>query len=146
MAKSETKVVSTTIERTYKVTNEAAKAAKNSVKEYFKDYEKMLSALWNGLKAEEAGFKALNNVISGIAGGCNMKPEIWLITYYSKYVDGNNLPCNRRKDKETGKVYYKRATLSGQFARGILQRAALNCIESQRVGNAFKQEIVTPEE
>lgn len=127
------------------IDNDASRKAKNSVREYFRNYEKMLKALWQGLTAEEAGFKALNSVISGIAGGEGATPAVWLIQHFSRYIDAEGKPCNRRKDKD-GNIYFTAANLSGVNARGILQRAALNCIESQRQGNRFAQQIVTPEE
>lgn len=125
------------------IDNDSSRKAKESVKNYFGNYETQLKIQWNGLKEEETAFKALNAVISGIAGGQGEKPYIWLVKHFSKYIDKDEKPCNRFKD-EDGKPFYKLATLSGVTARGLLKKAALNCIESQRLGNCFKQVVVTP--
>ena len=125
------------------IDNDASRKAKNNVKEYFGNYETQLRVQWNGLKDEDTAFKALNNVISGIAGGEGEKPYIWLIKHFSRYATADGMPCNRFKD-EDGKVYYKLATLSGVTARGLLKKSALNCIESQRIGNRFEQTVVVP--
>lgn len=141
MANTTTKVV--IAERTAtQFDNAASKAGKNSINNYFGDYETQLRVQWDGLKAEDTAFKALNTVIAGIAGGQGEKPYIWLIKKFSKYVTEQGQPCNRYKD-EGGKVYFKLATLSGVTARGLLKKAALNCIESNRLGNRFRQEVVT---
>lgn len=132
------------VERTITtIDNDASRKAKESVKAYFGNYETQLKVQWNGLKDEETAFKALNNVIAGIAGGQGEKPYIWLIKHFSRYIDSLERPCNRFKD-EDGKVFYKLATLSGVTARGLLKKAAINCIESQRLGNRFEQKVVTP--
>lgn len=125
------------------IDNDSSRKAKDSVKNYFGNYETQLKIQWNGLKEEETAFKALNNVIAGIAGGQGEKPYIWLVKHFSKYIDKDEKPCNRFKD-ENGKPFYKLATLSGVTARGLLKKAALNCIESQRLGNRFEQVVVTP--
>lgn len=118
-------------------TNIESKTAKESVKSYFADYEKLICALWDGLKNEDSAFKALNAVISGIAGGNGQKPAIWLCENYAsryyKTIDGKRVFYKKVKKE------YKPLTISGVTARGILKRSALNAIESQRVGNAFKQ-------
>lgn len=126
------------------IDNDASRKAKNAVKGFFDNYDKQLSILWQGLKAEDQAFQALNNVIAGIAGGDGDKPAVWLVKHYSKYVTKDLQPCNRRKNPDTGEVYYTAASLVGQYARGILKKAALNCIESQRLGNRFEQKTVTP--
>ena len=123
--------------------NAISKAKKTAIKAYFDDYSKILTALWNGLKNEDTAYKALNNVIAGIAGGENTTPANWLVLHYSKFVDKNGLPCNRYKD-ESGKEFYKLAKLTGATARGILKKCAINCIESQRKGNRFTQVEVVP--
>ena len=123
--------------------NDESRKAKTSVKDFFGDYSKQLRAIWNGLKEEENGFKALNAVISGFAGGENMTAPEWIIAHFAKYVDKNGIPCNRKKD-ENGAVYYTRCILSGVYARGILKKCALNCIESNRIGNRFTQIVVEP--
>lgn len=123
--------------------NDASRKAKGNVKEFFGNYETQLKIQWDGLKNEETAFKALNNVIAGIAGGQGEKPYIWLVKNFSRYATADGIPCNRFKN-ENGKVFYKRATLSGVTARGILKKSALNCIESQRIGNRFQQVIVDP--
>lgn len=125
------------------IDNDSSRKAKESVKNYFGNYETQLKIQWNGLKEEETAFKALNNVIAGIAGGEGEKPYIWLVKHFSKYIDKDEKPCNRFKD-DNGKTFYKLATLSGVTARGLLKKAALNCIESQRLGNRFEQVVVTP--
>lgn len=138
------KVESTKVERTIAtIDNESSRKAKDSVKSYFGNYETQLKVQWDGLKNEDTAFKALNAVIAGIAGGQGEKPYIWLIKNFSKFVDVNGCPCNRFKDEDK-KPFYKLATLSGVTARGLLKKAALNCIESQRIGNRFEQIIVTP--
>lgn len=125
------------------IDNDASRKAKNSVKDFFGNYEKQLKIQWDGLKNEDTAFKALNSVIAGIAGGVGEKPYIWLIKNFSRYVTADGEPCNRYKD-ENGKTYFKRATLSGVTARGLLKKSALNCIESQRLGNRFEQSVVEP--
>lgn len=125
------------------IDNDASRKAKNNVKDFFGNYEKQLKAQWDGLKNEDTAFKALNSVIAGIAGGVGEKPYIWLIKNFSRYISADLEPCNRYKD-ENGKPYFKRATLSGVTARGLLKKSALNCIESQRLGNRFEQIVVDP--
>lgn len=125
------------------IDNDSSRKAKESVKSYFGNYETQLKIQWNGLKDEETAFRALNGVIAGIAGGQGEKPYIWLIKHFSRFIDSQERPCNRFKD-EDGKPFYKLATLSGVTARGLLKKAALNCIESQRLGNRFEQVVVTP--
>lgn len=120
------------------IDNDASRKAKANVKEFFGNYETQLKIQWDGLKNEDTAFKALNNVIAGIAGGQGEKPYIWLVKNFSRYATADGIPCNRFKD-EDGKTYYKKAT-----ARGLLKKSALNCIESQRVGNRFQQVIVEP--
>ena len=123
--------------------NAASKAGKTSINNYFGDYETQLRIQWEGLKNEDTAFKALNSVIAGIAGGQGEKPYIWLIKNFSKYVTEQGQPCNHYKD-EQGRDRFRLATLSGVTARGLLKKAALNCIESNRIGNRFKQTIVVP--
>ena len=123
--------------------NEDSRKAKESVKEFFGNYEKQLKLQWDGLKHEDTAFKALNAVIAGIAGGIGEKPEIWLIKNFSKFVTEDLKPCNKHKDAN-GNVFFKLANLSGSTARGLLKKCALNCIESERIGNRFKQTFVTP--
>lgn len=123
--------------------NLESKTAKNAIKAFFADYEKQLSTEWNGLKAEDTAYKALNNVIAGIAGGEGLKPYEFIIKYFTKYIDENGTPCNRKKD-ENGQVYFTAYNMSGNNAKGILKRACLNCIESNRKGNRFEQIIVKP--
>lgn len=123
--------------------NDKSRKAKSNVKEFFGNYETQLRIQWDGLKAEDTAFKALNAVIAGIAGGEGFKPYVWLVMNYSRYITESYEPCNRFKD-DNGNVYYKRATLSGVTARGLLKKAAINCIESQRVGNRFEQKVVVP--
>lgn len=125
------------------IDNDASRKAKANVKEFFGNYETQLRIQWDGLKNEDTAFKALNNVIAGIAGGQGEKPYIWLVKNFSKYVTADFIPCNRRKD-EDNKVYFVKAMLTGVTARGILKKSALNCIESQRIGNRFQQVIVEP--
>lgn len=124
-------------------TNEDSKKAKESVKAFFSNYEKQLKLQWDGLKREDTAFKALNAVIAGIAGGIGEKPEIWLIKNFSKFVTEDLRPCNKYKNND-GNVYFKLANLSGATARGLLKKCAINCIESERIGNRFKQTIVVP--
>lgn len=118
-------------------TNIESKQAKESVQSYFSNYEKLICALWDGLKNEDDAFKALNSVVSGIAGGNGQKTAIWLCENYAsrfyKIVDGKRVYYRKTKDG------YKPLTISGVTARGILKKSALNAIESQRIGNAFKQ-------
>lgn len=123
--------------------NKESKARKEAVRAYFKSYDKILSALWNGLKAEEESNKAINAVIAGIAGGEGLTPAVWLVKHFSKLVDENGHPCTKRKDKD-GKEYFAKCDLSGVSARGLLQRAVLNFIESARLGNRFEQKVVEP--
>ena len=125
------------------IDNDASRKAKENVRSYFGNYETQLKVQWDGLKNEDTAFKALNSVIAGIAGGQGEKPYIWLVKNFSKYVTADFIPCNRFKDDDNN-VYYKRATLSGVTARGLLKKSALNCIESQRIGNRFQQVIVEP--
>ena len=122
--------------------NESAKSLKGSIKSYFSNYDSMLSALWNGLKCEDNAFKALNDTIAGIAGGEGLKPYQWLITNFaSRYVDANGTPLKKVKQAD-GTHIYKPMQMSGVTARGILKRSALNAIESQRSGNAWKVTII----
>ena len=123
--------------------NDSSRKAKENVRAYFGTYETQLKIQWDGLKNEDTAFKALNNVIAGIAGGQGEKPYVWLVKNFSKYVTADFVPCNRFKG-EDGKVYFKTCTLSGVTARGLLKKSALNCIESQRIGNRFHQVIVEP--
>lgn len=123
--------------------NAASKAGKTSINNYFGDYETQLRIQWDGLKNEDTAFKALNSVIAGIAGGQGEKPYIWLIKNFSKYVTEQGQPCNHYKDEQK-RDCFRLATLSGVTARGLLKKAALNCIESNRIGNRFKQTIVVP--
>lgn len=123
--------------------NKESKTRKEAVRAYFKSYDKILSALWNGLKAEEESNKAINAVIAGIAGGEGLTPAVWLVKHFSKYVDINGHPCTIRKDKD-GNKYFAKSDLSGVSARGLLQRAVLNFIESARQGNRFEQKVVEP--
>lgn len=127
------------------IDNDASRKAKSNVKDFFGNYETQLRVQWDGLKNEDTAFKALNAVIAGIAGGEGEKPYIWLIKHFTAYVTDSlePEPCSRFKD-EDGKVRYRRCTLSGATARGLLKRAALNCIESQRLGNRFSQTVVVP--
>lgn len=127
------------------INNETSKAAKQAIKSYFADYELQLKLQWDGLKQQDNAFKVLNNVIAGIAGKEGTKPEIWLIMHYSRFVTESLQPCRRRKDS-AGNEYFTLATLSGNTAKGLLKAAALNCIESQRIGNHFKQVTVVAEE
>lgn len=117
--------------------NVEAKGLKNGVKSYFGDYEAQINALWNGLKAEDSAYKALNEVISGIAGGEGKTPAVWLCenfaTRYYRIEDGERVYYKKVKGE------YKPILVNGVTARGILKRSALNAIESQRIGNAFKQ-------
>lgn len=120
-----------------KFTNVEAKGLKGGIKSYFGDYEAQINALWNGLKAEDNAYKALNEVISGIAGGEGKTPAVWLCeNYATRYYRIEN--CKRVYYKKV-KGEYKPILVNGGTARGILKRSALNAIESQRVGNAFKQ-------
>lgn len=123
--------------------NKESKTRKEAVRAYFKSYDKILSALWNGLKAEEESNKAINAVIAGIAGGEGLTPAVWLVKHFSKYVDINGHPCTIRKDKD-GNKFYAKCDLSGVSARGLLQRSVLNFIESARLGNRFEQKVVEP--
>lgn len=123
--------------------NDASRKGKTAVREFFGDYKKQLTALWNGLKEEENAFKALNSVIAGFAGGEGLTPAEWIIVHYSRFIDSDNIPCNRKRD-ENGDEYFTRCILSGQYARGILKKAAINCIESNRIGNRFQQVVVSP--
>lgn len=130
-------------ERTLQFDNNESRKAKQSLKDFFGDYTKQLNLQWSGLKNEDTAFKALNVVIAGIAGGENESPATWLIKHFSKYVTENFEPCNKRKDDD-GNVYFTKAMQTGVTARGLLKKAALNCIESNRIGNRFNQTIVTP--
>lgn len=123
--------------------NAASKAGKTSINNYFGDYETQLRVQWDGLKSEDTAFKALNSVIAGIAGGQGEKPYIWLVKNFSRFVTEDLRPCNRYKDEE-GRECFRLAALSGVTARGLLKKAAINCIESNRIGNRFKQTIVVP--
>lgn len=122
--------------------NDESRKAKTSLKNFFGDYAIQLNLQWQGLKNEDTAFKALNAVIAGIAGGENESPATWLIKHFSKYVTENYEPCNRRKDDD-GNVYFTKAIQTGVTARGLLKKAAINCIESNRIGNRFQQIIVT---
>lgn len=124
--------------------NDESRKAKESVKRFFADYAIQLKLQWDGLKNEDTGYKALNTVIAGIAGSKGEKPEIWLVKNFSRYVDADGVPCNRKKEA-SGKIIYTRAKRNGATARGLLKKAALNCIESNRQGNRFSQTIVNPE-
>lgn len=118
-------------------TNLQSAKLKNGVTAYFNDLNAQLSALWSGLKKERMEYKALNNVIAGLAGGERMKPYQWLIlNFASRYVDADGLPLKRFK-KEDGTYIYKSMKLTGATARGLLKKAALNAIESQREGNKW---------
>lgn len=118
-------------------TNIESKTAKESVKSYFANYEAQICALWEGMKNEDNAFKALNTVISGIAGSAGMRPAVWLCeNYASRYY---RIEDGKRVFFKKVKKEYKPLTISGVTARGILKRSALNAIESQRIGNAFKQ-------
>lgn len=118
-------------------TNVESKNAKASVKSYFANYEAQICALWDGMKNEDSAFKALNSVISGVAGGVGMRPAVWLCeNYASRYY---RIEDGKRVFYKKVKGEYKPMTISGVTARGILKRSALNAIESQREGNAFKQ-------
>lgn len=123
--------------------NDESRKAKESVKAFFDSFEKQLKLQWDGLKAENTAYKALNSVIAGIAGSKGEKPEIWLIKNFSRYATEDGKPCNKVKT-EDGKVVFKVARLSGVTARGLLKKCAINCIESNRQGNRFSQTIVTP--
>lgn len=118
-------------------TNIESKQAKESVKSYFANYEAQICALWDGMKNEDSAFKALNSVISGVAGGAGMRPAVWLCeNYASRYY---RIEDGKRVFYKKVKGEYKPLTISGVTARGILKKSALNAIESQREGNAFKQ-------
>lgn len=122
--------------------NDYAKSLKGSIREYFSNFDSMLSALWNGLKSEDNAFKALNDTIAGIAGGDGMKPYQWLIVNFaSRYVDANGNPLKKVKQAD-GTHIYKPMQMSGVTARGVLKRSALNAIESQRSGNAWKVIVI----
>lgn len=140
--KVETKVVIAEREESL-FDNQESKTGKNSVKDFFGSYEKQLSCLWDGLKKEDNAFKALNQVIAGIAGSKGEKPAVWLVKNFSRYVNADLIPCNPYKN-EDNQVCFRRCQLSGVTARGLLKKAALNCIESNRIGNRFKQTIVEP--
>lgn len=118
-------------------TNIESKTAKNSVKSFFANYEDQICALWEGLKKEETAFQALNSVIAGIAGGQGQKAAIWLCdnfaSRYYRIEDGKKVFYKKVKNE------YRKLTINGVTARGILKKSALNAIESQRIGNAFKQ-------
>lgn len=121
-----------------KFTNIESKTAKVAVKSYFANFEGQINALWNGLKAEDTAYKALNQVIAGVAGGEGKTPAVWLCEnfasrYYKIQDNGQKVFFKKIKNE------YKPLTISGVTARGILKRAALNAIESNRAGNAFKQ-------
>lgn len=118
-------------------TNLQSSKIKSGINAYFNDLDSMLSALWNGLKKERAEYKALNEIIAGLAGGENLKPYSWLIlNFSSRYVDAEGLPLKRFKN-EDGTYTYKSMKLTGATARGLLKRSALNAIESQREGNRW---------
>lgn len=141
----ETKVIveSTKVEKVVTMyDNDYSRKGKESVKSFFRNFEKQIALQWKGLKEEETAFKALNNVIAGIAGGQNEKPEIWLLKHFSRYIDKDGNPCNPYK--VDGQTKFRRAVQSGATARGLLQKAALNCIESNRIGNRFQQFVVEP--
>lgn len=123
--------------------NDESRKAKESVKAFFDSFEKQLKLQWDGLKAENTAYKALNSVIAGIAGSKGEKPEVWLIKNFSRYATEDGKPCNKVKTDD-GKVVFKVARLSGVTARGLLKKCAINCIESNRQGNRFSQTIVTP--
>jgi hypothetical protein len=123
-------------------TNKSAKDLKGSIRNYFSDFDSMLAALWNGLKAEDATFKALNDVIAGIAGGDGLKPYQWLIANFSsRYFDIDGNPLKKVKQAD-GTHIYKPMQLNGVTARGTLKRSALNAIESQRNGNTWKVVVI----
>lgn len=118
-------------------TNIESKTAKSSIKSFFANYEDQICALWEGLKKEDEAFKALNTVISGIAGGQGQKAAVWLCdnfaSRYYRIEDGKKVFYKKVKNE------YRKLTINGVTARGILKKSALNAIESQRIGNAFKQ-------
>lgn len=140
MANVETKNVIAV--RALQFDNNESRKAKTSLKNFFGDYAIQLNLQWTGLKNEDTAFKALNSVIAGIAGGENESPATWLIKHFSKYVTENFEPCNKRKD-ENDNIYFVKAMQTGVTARGLLKKAAINCIESNRIGNRFQQIIVT---
>lgn len=121
--------------------NEQSRKGKASVKAFFDSFDTQIEIQWNGLKKENTAYKALNNVIAGIAGSKGEKPYIWLIKNFSRYITIDQMPVNKTKDKD-GKIVFKLAKLTGNTARGLLKKCALNCIESQRIGNRFSQTIV----
>lgn len=119
------------------LTNLQSSKVKGGIKAYFNDLDAQLCALWNGLKKERTEYKALNDIIAGLAGSENLKPYTWLIlNFASRYVDAEGMPLKRYK-REDGTYTYKAMKLTGATARGLLKRAALNCIESQREGNRW---------
>lgn len=141
MAKVETKTV--IAERTLQFDNNESRKAKESVKAFFDNFDTQLKLQWDGLKNEDTAFKALNAVIAGIAGGQGEKPYIWLIKNFSRYATEDGKPCNKVKT-EDGKTIFRLAMLTGNTARGLLKKCAINCIESNRQGNRFSQTIVIP--
>lgn len=141
MEKKNAKVENVFATRTTQFDNDESRKAKQSLKNFFGDYATQLKLQWDGLKSEDTAFKALNSVISGIAGSENENPATWLIKHFSKYVTENFEPCNRQKSDD-GAVYFTIATRNGVTARGLLKKAAINCIESNRIGNRFSQTIV----
>lgn len=119
------------------LTNLQSNKIKSGISTYFNDLDAQLCALWNGLKKERTEYKALNDIIAGLAGSEGLKPYMWLIlNFASRYVDADGLPLKRIKN-EDGTYIYKPMRLTGATARGLLKRAAINAIESQRDGNRW---------